>query len=604
MKRYIKCLFVVGLVLCMALGQSVLAATTPNRGVSQGNGSSNNAQLDAVLVIDASGSMQQTDPNKLGLEGVKLFVDMLSNSGNQVGIVTYGSEVDQTYPMTEIKTQDDRERMKDFVNSISRELEYTDITAGLGKAVSMLEQRNTAIGGSPIIIVFTDGNNAIGGVKNRTDANIASDLASQIASAEASGYPIYTIGLNDNGKLNEAYLKDISEQTKGLAFATKDPDELPDILTQIFAAYSNLKVQSVPTLVGTGDYEEVIVNIPNDNVLEANIATTSQQAVAFMLEDPTGNAVTIPSSQVSYHEANTYHLLKITRPMSGDWKLYVKGVSGDRINIDLVYNYDLEVEIEPLASTSFNKDDMLDIKAYLGLQGQPIDDDALYQNAEATLILTDENGNQENYDLFTNGHQFEGSCQLKSEGSFRISVLVEESSFQRESSPIQITVGSKAAGNQSASNTKKQQTKLEDKGKLPLLIGVGVLVLLLLVGLVVLLKKLQEAKRPLVGQMVVEIKDNTTGKLTPPQYKKLNIFQGKVSVHALLQFAPEYKEAEKIILKSRPNDKVILINQSAYTVEKSGRAVKMENGLELKKGDRLSINMADCGVTIQLEYLL
>jgi len=386
MKRYIKCLFIVGLVFCMMIGQSTLLAA-PSVTMSQSTGSSNNAQLDAVLVIDASGSMQETDPNKLGLEGVKLFVDMLSSSGNQVGIVTYGSEVDQTYPMTEIKTQDDRERMKDFVSGISRELEYTDITAGLGKAVSMLDQRNTAIGGSPIIIVFTDGNNAIGGVKNRTDADIARDLASQISSSQAGGYPIFTIGLNDNGKLNEAYLKDISDQTGGLAFATKDPDELPDILTQIFTAYSNLKVQSMPTLVGTGDYEEVVINIPNDNVLEANIATTSQQAVSFKLQDPAGNDIAIPSSQVSYHEANTYHLIKIMKPMAGDWKLYVKGVAGDRINIDLVYNYDLDVEIEPLSTTSFNKNDMLDIKAYLCLQGNIIDDDALYQNAKASLIL-------------------------------------------------------------------------------------------------------------------------------------------------------------------------------------------------------------------------
>ena len=591
------------LVFSMIIGHNTLIAAVSSGNVNQVAGSSNHAQLDAVLVIDASGSMQQTDPKMLGLEGVKLFVDMLSSSGNQVGIVTYGSEVDQTYPMTEIKTQDDREKMKDFVNGITRELEYTDITAGLGKAVNMLEHRNTTIGGSPIIIVFTDGNNAVGGVKNRTDADIARDLNNQITSSKANGYPIYTIGLNDNGKLNEAYLKDISTQTGGLAFATKDPDELPNILTQIFAAYSNLKVQSMPTLVGTGDFEEVIVNIPNDNVLEANIATTSQQTVEFKMKDPSGNDVAIPSSQVSYHEANTYHLLKIRKPMAGDWKLYVKGVTGDRINIDLVYNYDIDVVLDPLTTMDYNKNDMLDIKAYLALQGTPIDDDALYQNAKAVLVLTDEKGNQEAFDLATNGHQFEGSCQLKKEGKYQVSVLVEESSFKRESSPIEITVGAKAAGNSSKPSHEKTEAT-DEKGKLPLFIGVGIMAILLIVGGIVLLKNVQQSRKPLVGQMVVEIKDNTTGKLTPPQYKKLSVFQGKTSIHALLQFAPEYKEAEKILLKSGGGDKVLLINQSAYTVERSGRAVKMENGLELKKGDRLSINMADCGVTIQLEYLL
>ena len=194
------------------------------------------AQLDAVLVIDASGSMKETDPNKLGLEGVKLFVDMLGLTDNQVGVVTYGSDVSQTYPMSLVKNQSDKENIKNFVDGITRDLEYTDITSGLKEAVKMLNQRN-ASGNSPLIVVFTDGNNAIGGVANRTPADIDKDLAAIISQAQSNGYPIYTIGLNDNGKLNEAYLEKISVDTKAKAFATKDPAELPDILTEIFRTY-------------------------------------------------------------------------------------------------------------------------------------------------------------------------------------------------------------------------------------------------------------------------------------------------------------------------------------------------------------------------------
>lgn len=49
---------------------------------------------------------------------------------------------------------------------------------------------------------------------------------------------------------------------------------------------------------------------------------------------------------------------------------------------------------------------------------------------------------------------------------------------------------------------------------------------------------------------------------------------------------------------------MILYNNSAYAIEKSGRVVKANEGLELKKGDRLSINIADSGQTVQIEYLL
>lgn len=572
----------------MSLSSGLMAAT-------------NNGQLDAVLVIDASGSMKETDPNKLGLEGVKLFVDMMAATGNQVGLITYGSEVDATYPMKVVNTQDDKENIKTFVDGLTRDLEYTDITAGLSKAMEMENQRNTSLGNNPLVIVFTDGNNAVGGVPGRDNQKIDADLKQILEEAKNAGYPIYTIGLNDNGKLNEAYLKNISDKTGALAFATKDPNELPDILTQIFAAHSSLKVQNLGSFQGTGDYEEVIINIPNNNVLEANISATASGTVEFKLVDPNGQDQAIPSNSVSLHESQSYHLLKLSKPMAGDWKLYVKGTKGDQIDIDLVYNYDIEVTLD-VGATSFSKGDTLNASAYLSVQGNPINDDALYQNAQATLILKEtQSGVEMRTGMQVNGGRFEGSYDLKDEGEFEVSVLVEDASYQRLSNPVTIQVGKAAKKSAPAKNEEKKPEAEPISPLVWIIIGIVVLVL---VAILIILKKLQAARRPLVGQMVVELRDNTTGKLTPPQYKKLSVFQGKVSLHALLQFAPELKAAEQIIFRAERGDKVVMINSSAYAIEKSGRAVKAEGGIELKKGDRFTINMADCGQTVQIEYLL
>lgn len=584
MRTYKKGAVILTLLLAILGMQSILFATT------------NNGQLDAVLVIDASGSMKETDPHKLGLEGVKLFVDMMEATGNQVGIVTYGSEVEATYPMTVVNNQSDKEAIKSFVDGLTRDLEYTDITAGLGKAIEMENQRDTSLGNKPLIIIFTDGNNAVGGVAGRDNQKIDADLDVMLGQAKTAGYPIYTIGLNDNGKLNEDYLKNISQETGALAFATKDPNELPDILTQIFAAHSNLKVQNLGTFQGTGDFEEVTINIPNENVVEANISATASGNVEFQLVDPSGNSKAIPSSDVTLHESQSYHLLKISRPMEGDWKLYVKGTEGDQIDIDLVYNYDIEVTVEPLKNSSFGKGDKIQIAAYLSVEGNPINDDALYQNGSATLIIKDMNsGTETRTAMQANGQKFESSIELKEEGSFEASVLVEDTSYKRTSNPVNFTVGKGG----------KSVTKNKEEGKSPVLFaGIGLGILAVIAVLIMTFKKLKEAKRPLVGQMVIEVQDNSTGKLTPPQYKKLNVFQGKVTLHALLQFAPELKAAEDIIFKAAAGDKVILVNQSAYIIEKSGRAVKAETGVEVKKGDRFTINFADSGQTVHIEYLL
>lgn len=563
------------------------------------------AQLDAVLVIDASGSMKETDPNKLGLEGVKLFVDMLGLTDNQVGVVTYGSDVSQTYPMSLVKNQSDKENIKNFVDGITRDLEYTDITSGLKEAVKMLNQRN-ASGNSPLIVVFTDGNNAIGGVANRTPADIDKDLAAIISQAQSEGYPIYTIGLNDNGKLNEAYLEKISVDTKAKAFATKDPAELPDILTEIFAAHSNLKVQSLGPITGTGNFEEVVVNIPNGNVLEANLSATSKSPVEFKLVDPNGNEQAIPSQNITLHTSNSYSLLKLARPMQGDWKLYVKGIAGDQINIDLVYNYDIEVTMKPLSQSNYGVGDQLIVEAYLSLQGNAVNDPNLYNSAKGYLVLTEnQTGIETRINMQLQGQSFAGEYTLKDKGDYTVKVIVEDTSYVRESTETQIQVGAVATTSPAATpNLNNTEDTKEESNPLWLYIGLGILGVVLLIVIVLALKAYKVAKTPLVGQVVLELKDNTTGKLTPPQYKKLSLFQGKVSLHALLQFAPEFKETEKVILKAAPGDKVILYNNSAYAIEKSGRVVKANEGLELKKGDRLSINIADSGQTVQIEYLL
>lgn len=593
MRKYINRIFIIGFAIMLLLFPSMLMAATSD------------AQLDAVLVIDASGSMKETDPNKLGLEGVKLFVDMLGLTDNQVGVVTYGSDVSQTYPMSLVKNQSDKENIKNFVDGITRDLEYTDITSGLKEAVKMLNQRN-ASGNSPLIVVFTDGNNAIGGVANRTPADIDKDLAAIISQAQSEGYPIYTIGLNDNGKLNEAYLEKISVDTKAKAFATKDPAELPDILTEIFAAHSNLKVQSLGPITGTGNFEEVVVNIPNGNVLEANLSATSKSPVEFKLVDPNGNEQTIPSQNITLHTSNSYSLLKLARPMQGDWKLYVKGVAGDQINIDLVYNYDIEVTMKPLSQSNYGVGDKLSVEAYLSLQGNAVNDPNLYNSAKGYLVLTEnQTGIETRINMQLQGQSFAGEYTLKDKGDYTVKVIVEDTSYVRESTEIQIQVGAVATTSPAATpNLNNTEDTKEESNPLWLYLGLGILGVILLIVIILALKAYKVAKTPLVGQVVLELKDNTTGKLTPPQYKKLSLFQGKVSLHALLQFAPEFKETEKVILKAAPGDKVILYNNSAYAIEKSGRVVKANEGLELKKGDRLSINIADSGQTVQIEYLL
>jgi len=356
-------------------------------------------------------------------------------------------------------------------------------------------------------------------------------------------------------------------------------------------------------MIGTNAFEEVSFNIPNSNVLEANISATSSLPIELKLTDPKGVEQTIPSSLITVHNSKTYQLLKIKKPLQGDWKLYVKGVKGDTIGIDLVYNYELQVTVSPLSKASYAVGDELDIEAFLSLNGEKVDDVKLYSNAKASIILKDTLANNETKVKMDNtGKSFKASYKLKEASEYTIKVGVEDVSFNKESAEIAFKVEQKAVktNNTLGTEVKEEETK---SNKLGYILGT-LLACLAFAALFIGYKVFKKTQIPLVGQLVIEIKDNITGKMQPPQYKKLHLFKGKVSLHALLQYAPELKAVEKIILKSAPGDKVYLYNDSDYVIEKAGRALPAKEGLELRKKDRLSINIADSGQTVQLEYLL
>ncbi len=177
----------------------------------------------------------------------------------------------------------------------------------------------------------------------RTEAQSDADMKKAIKEANDSGVPIYTIGLNANGKLNEEALAELSDLTGGKSFSTDSADDLPQILSEIFASHQELNVVPVDSFTADGNYQNVKISVPNANVLEANISIMSSKPVEAKLVDPAGNAVAIPSDGVLQSRSKSYSLLKLLKPSEGDWTLQVKGVNRDKIDINLIFNYDLSL---------------------------------------------------------------------------------------------------------------------------------------------------------------------------------------------------------------------------------------------------------------------
>ncbi|MCF2718820.1 VWA domain-containing protein [Paenibacillus sp. UKAQ_18] len=558
------------------------------------------SKVDAVLVVDVSNSMNTSDPGKIGNEAMKMFIDMLSTQNDKVGIVAYTDVVQREKALLNITSEADKQELKTFIDGLNRGA-YTDTSVGVKEAIRILQDGKTA-GHAPMIVMLADGNNDFNKTTGKTESQSDQDMAQAVAEAKNNGVPIYTIGLNADGKLNKNKLADIAQQTGGKSFITSSADDLPNILSEIFASNLKLKVVPLQSITANGDYQDVTVTVPNDSVLEANISIMSSKPVDARLIDPSGNTKPIPSSDVLLSKSKSYSLIKLLKPVAGDWKLQVKGVQQDQIDINLVFNYDLELKMDAPSAKSYKKGDAVQIRSYLTSNSQQLQDQELYANMNAVLKVKDlDSGTTNEVPLTNAGDSFTGSYTIPDEHDYELTVRAEEKSFYRETQPV--TISAKAGATSGTNTGTTQPTTPAEKSKLMPLILLGLGLLVLLVAAYFIWKAVKKANRGFVGQIVLEIRDENTGEKTYPQYKKLNTFRGKFNLHQLLQLAPEFAGTDKVVFTPANQDRIIVRSTPEITIEKSGRAVDTGNGLELKNGDRLTIPLASVDKTILLEFI-
>ncbi|QRG67601.1 vWA domain-containing protein [Brevibacillus choshinensis] len=586
-------------VVCTALLLVFVLTGTP-MSFAQTSGSS----MDAVLVVDVSNSMTQSDKNKVSNEAMKMFVDMTSTQKNKIGIISYTDKIEREKALIEVNSDQDKNDIKSFIDSLQKGA-YTDISVGVTEAVKILDAGHDPAN-APIIVLLADGNNFLNEAAGASQAQSDKRLQEAVKTAKSKGYPIYTIGLNADGQLNRTTLQQIASETRGKFFETSTADKLPAILSEIFANHLKLKVVPIKSFTSNGQIQEVPINIPNANVLEANISIMSQKSVEVKLFDPAGKEAAIPSDKVRLSRSSAYTMLKLVGPQQGNWSLQVKGVPKEKIDINMIYNYDLQLLMEPVKAQTFKAGDVVPVKASLVSNGQNVNSPELYKQMKGTLIVSDKTDQKTSEVPLTNtGSRFEGSFQIPADHSYELRIKAEDASFYRETQPLIVDASSAAGAGTTAGQQPTAGADASEK-PFPWLMVAGGAVILLIVAAVVLyvLSIWRKANKGFAGQVAIEIVDEDTGDKSNPQYKKLNSFKGKVRLHQLLQLAPEFQETDKVIFLPGKNDTLIVENRSSCRIEKAGRVLDMSQGKELKKNDRIKISLSSVNKSVFVDYIV
>lgn len=547
------------------------------------------SKTDIVLVLDASKSMEKSDPKNISTEAMKMFIDMCHVQGDKIGMAAYSDTIVKESNLKEMNTAEDKKQLKDMLNNIKLG-QWTDIGLGLKRAIEILDNNHDAAH-KPVVVLLSDGKND----PSRSKEQSENDLNSALKTAKDKGYPIYTIGLNADGTVDKNQLETISKETNGKNFITNTANDLPQILREIFADNSQLKIIKAGTVEGNGDYQEVKINIPDANVVEANISLLSSNAVEVKLIDPKGQEQAIPSQNVIFSSSKQYSMLKILSPSQGDWLLKVKGLKGDQIDISLLFNYDLQVTMNLTPNSNLKKGDKIKINAIMTSNNQAVQDAELYKNMKAKLIATDtQNNSVKEIELINKGNNFEGEYVVADNGKYELKVKVEGQSFYRESNTVSIDTNS--------INPTQPIAKTKSISPSYIIFGVIFTVIVLLI-LIFVYRFLKIKNKKFVGEMMLQIEEGDTGKISPPKYRKLSNYKGSVTLHHLTELDPELNETSNIIFKPVEGDKILLINKSSCIVQQFGINKDASKGFVMKNNTKITIKLTQKQKNVTIEFL-
>lgn len=453
--RHMKKILTVLLAAVMLICMSVSAVWAEGEEVAQQT-TADNMSFDVIFAIDGSGSMKKSDALKLRLTAGWLFTEMTYSNTSRAGFVQFTNIIMDSQGLTDLSTEDSKASFRDRLSGLQDSVKGswdTDISLGLTQALNLLKEGDSFNGDrNPMIILLSDGNTDLpNGPRTVEESN--AELTGTLSEAASLGVPIYSIGLNYDGKLDVDYMQNIANQTGGAFYNITTATDFNKYMTDIFGNVADGDLTGLNPAYIDGRFVTDFV-IDNGSVLMANIVILTDKGVSDpQLIDPTGavvpldadHGVIVSTDTSDENKVSTYTILKIMYPVQGAWKVSVKGEADDAVQVNLLTTYDISFKLlnsrDPIAGNDIN------IYGKLVRGDENITDSNLLSGAMAICTIMDNKGNivGENLPMTYNEekHVFICKTNLEKSGNYYVTAHLEgkDGSFSKEAAQYQLSIG-------------------------------------------------------------------------------------------------------------------------------------------------------------------
>lgn len=453
--RHMKKILTVLLAAVMLICMSVSAVWAEGEEVAQQT-TADNMSFDVIFAIDGSGSMKKSDALKLRLTAGRLFTEMTYSNTSRAGFVQFTNIIMDSQGLIDLSTEDSKASFRDRLSGLQDSVKGswdTDISLGLTQALNLLKEGDSFNGDrNPMIILLSDGNTDLpNGPRTVEESN--AELTGTLSEAASLGVPIYSIGLNYDGKLDVDYMQNIANQTGGAFYNITTATDFNKYMTDIFGNVADGDLTGLNPAYIDGRFVTDFV-IDNGSVLMANIVILTDKGVSDpQLIDPTGavvpldadHGVIVSTDTSDENKVSTYTILKIMYPVQGAWKVSVKGEADDAVQVNLLTTYDISFKLlnsrDPIAGNDIN------IYGKLVRGDENITDSNLLSGAMAICTIMDNKGNivGENLPMTYNEekHVFICKTNLEKSGNYYVTAHLEgkDGSFSKEAAQYQLSIG-------------------------------------------------------------------------------------------------------------------------------------------------------------------
>ena len=409
----VTCIFVLA-----ALAVGVHADTPPDVDLTNRN--------NIMFVNDESGSMTQSDPDKLRYEAIRMFTALMAQRGNMIGSVSFHHEIISTQGMTRVNGFADKNGFMDAVSAYtppSSNFGMTNIGLALQTAVEILDKgRDPEL--STIMILLTDGKTEM--PTEKETALSVEQKADAIDAAREAGYKIYTICLG--GGEHESELKQIAMATGGEYACVTKAEDLKDVEMMFYRIiFDTLSDEATDSVISADGHASRSFTVPGIGVEELNViiegAIDGCQVAA-----PDGRVFQQADLDPITTKGKNFRLLKFENPADGLWNVDVTGEPGVAVTFRPLFNSSFYVDYSRTGPDG-NIGDVVHFRAVICDRNGPVTDTAKYAGFLGTVHIS-EGGTDVPYPMPLGNGGFEFDYTVRDAGTYKCYVAVSRDDLE------------------------------------------------------------------------------------------------------------------------------------------------------------------------------